>query len=114
MSNRRNCTILLIFPSLIVAASAPLNVFIFRDHRQPNPSTDPEDHFKDAAKAKILIDEIMEGLAKGTPGLWVRSVPIKELESIRRKASNDYGGEVRRCERVDPRAPFSPSLHIDT
>ena len=53
-------------------------------------------HYADSIRAKAALDTMMDGLAHGTPGLWVRSVPVKEKESIIRKAVNDYKGEVRR------------------
>lgn len=38
----------------------------------------------------------MEDLCDGKEGLWVRSVPVKSKDAIKRKATNDYGGEIRR------------------
>lgn len=55
-------------------------------------------HYADSVRAKAALDAMMDGLAHGTPGLWVRSVPVKEKESINRKAVNDYKGEVRRYD----------------
>lgn len=76
------------------------SVFVFRFfflfYRQPNQSTSVDVHYADSVRAKAALDAMMDGLAHGTPGLWVRSVPVKEKESINRKAVNDYQGEVRR------------------
>lgn len=69
---------------------------IFHINRQPNESTSVDVHYADSVRAKAALDTMMDGLAHGTPGLWVRSVPVKEKESINRKAVNDYKGEVRR------------------
>lgn len=71
-------------------------LFYFTFNRQPNQSTSVDVHYADSVRAKAALDTMMDGLAHGTPGLWVRSVPVKEKESINRKAVNDYKGEVRR------------------
>lgn len=70
------------------------------DVRQPNASKSVDVHYADALRAKALLDDMMEDLSQGTSGLWVRSVPVKEKDSIKRKAANDYGGEVRRYDDV--------------
>lgn len=64
--------------------------------RQPNTSSSVDVHYSEAARAKTLVDELLDELANDKPGLWVRSVPVKEKDGIKRKASNDYDGEVRR------------------
>lgn len=53
-------------------------------------------HYAEAVRAKTALDYMMEDLCEGKPGLWVRSVPVKAKEAIKRKAMNDYGGEIRR------------------
>lgn len=53
-------------------------------------------HYAEAVRAKALLDELLSEVAQEMAGVWVRSVPVKEKDSIKRKAINDYGGEVRR------------------
>ncbi|CAM9555463.1 unnamed protein product [Scytosiphon promiscuus] len=64
--------------------------------RQPNKSTSVDVHYADAVRAKTALDAVLDSLVEGTQGLWVRAVPIKAKDSIKRKATNDYGGDVRR------------------
>lgn len=65
-------------------------------NRQPNTSKSVDVHFADAVRAKTLLDDFLEELSESARGVYVRSVPVKEQDSIKRKASNDYGGDVRR------------------
>lgn len=64
--------------------------------RQPNKSASIDVHYADAVRAKTALDFLMDDLCQGKEGLWVRSVPVKTKDAIKRKATNDYGGEIRR------------------
>ncbi|CAN0015971.1 unnamed protein product [Ectocarpus sp. 6 AP-2014] len=64
--------------------------------RQPNRTDSVDAHYADAVRAKAALDSTLDRLTATTNGLWVRPVPVKSQESIKRKASDDYGGELRR------------------